>query len=29
MCAMERRLNFGLGDDAPRAHAFERFLTSG
>jgi len=27
MCAMERRLNFGLGDDAPRAHAFERFLS--
>ena len=26
MCAMERRVNFGLDDETPRAHAFERFL---
>lgn len=26
MCAMERRVNFGVNDEEPRAHAFERFL---
>ena len=26
LCAMERRINFAVGDETPRAHAFEYFL---